>query len=87
MNLIAKYGVDAQGLVHRYGGIDKCREIVENAPEGADSYSWLLGGSGVRDKTVYLDDLRAVIADHDRTDKCVDIRNHISPNTVVINHE
>ena len=86
MNLIEKYGVDAQGLVQRYGGIEKCREIVEKAPEGAECYSWRLGDSGVRDNTVYLDDLRAAIADHDRIDTCSDIANHISPNTKVIEH-
>ena len=67
MNLIEKYGVDAYGLVQRYGGIDKCKEIIENAPPDAESYSWLLGDSGVRDKTVYLDDLRTAIANHDLT--------------------
>ena len=36
MNLIEKYDVDAQGLVQRYGGTEKCREIVEKAPEGAE---------------------------------------------------
>ena len=30
-----------------------------------------------------LSDLRAAIADHDRTDDVTDIRNHISPNTRV----
>ena len=104
MNLIEKYGVDAYGLVQRYGGIDKCKEIIENAPPDAECYSWLLGDSGVRDKTVYLDDLRTAIANHDLTvsnssqndkqidlsikkdieDHCTDIRNHISPNTKVI---
>lgn len=87
MNLIEKYGVDAQGLVQRYGGIERCREIVEKAPEGAECYSWRLGDSGVRDKTVYLDDLRAAIADYDRIDTCSDIANHISPLTKVIEHE
>ncbi|MFB6328930.1 hypothetical protein ACVCFZ_12725 [Acinetobacter variabilis] len=33
---------------------------------------------------VCLGDLRATIADHDRTDHCSDIKNHISPTTVVI---
>ena len=83
MNLIEKYGVDAYGLVQRYGGIDKCKEIIENAPPDAECYSWLLGDSGVRDKTVYLDDLRTAIAEHN-TDHCTDIRNHISPLTGVI---
>ena len=31
-----------------------------------------------------LDDLRAAIADHNRTDYVSDIRNHIAPTTVVI---
>ena len=65
MNLIEKYGVDAIGLIQRYGGIDRCREIVEKAPEGAECYSWKLGDSGVLDNTVYLDDLRTAIAAHD----------------------
>ena len=33
---------------------------------------------------VSIDDLRAALADHERTDTCSDIRNHISPNTKVI---
>lgn len=31
-----------------------------------------------------LSDLRTAIADHDRIDTCSDIKNHISPNTKVI---
>ena len=64
-------------------GLEKCQAIVDGAPEGAECYSWRLVDSGVRDNTVYLDDLRAAIADHDRTDHVTDIRNHISPNTRV----
>ncbi|MEK5758049.1 hypothetical protein [Acinetobacter variabilis] len=33
---------------------------------------------------VDLKDLRAALADHDRTDYVTDIKNHISPTTVVI---
>ena len=33
---------------------------------------------------VSIADLRAAIADHDRTDHCSDIKNHISPTTKVI---
>ena len=33
---------------------------------------------------VSIDDLRAAIADHERTDYVSDIRNHLSPTTVVI---
>ena len=37
--------------------------------------------------SICVEDLRAAIADHDRTDHCSDIKNHISPNTKVIEHE
>ncbi|MCO8100924.1 hypothetical protein [Acinetobacter indicus] len=33
---------------------------------------------------ISLKDLRAALADHDRTDHCSDIKNHISPTTKVI---
>ena len=60
--------------------IEQMREIVAGAPEGCDAYE--------ADTHVFdLDDLRAAIADHDRIDTCSDIRNHISPNTKVIEHE
>ena len=60
--------------------IEQMREIVDWAPEGCDAYE--------TDTHVFdLDDLRAAIADHDRIDTCTDIRNHISPNTKVIEHE
>ena len=36
---------------------------------------------------VSLDIYRKAIADHDRIDMCSDIKNHISPNTKVIEHE
>ena len=60
--------------------IEQMREIVDGAPEGYDAYE--------TDTHVFdLDDLRAAIADHDRIDTCTDIKNHISPNTKVIEHE
>ncbi len=56
--------------------IEQMRKIVDGAPEGCDAYE--------TDTHVFdLDDLRAAIADHDRTDHVTDIRNHISPNTRV----
>ena len=36
------------------------------------------------DLAVKLDAIRKAIADHDRTDHCSDIKNHISPTTKVI---
>ena len=57
--------------------IEQMRKIVDGAPEGCDAYE--------TDTHVFdLDDLRAAIADHDHTDHCSDIKNHISPNTKVI---
>ena len=57
--------------------IEQMREIVAGAPDGCDAYE--------TDTHVFdLDDLRAAIADHDRIDTCSDIKNHISPNTKVI---
>ena len=57
--------------------IEQMREIVDGAPEHCDAYE--------TDTHVFdLDDLRAAIADHDRTDHCSDIKNHISPTTKVI---
>ena len=54
--------------------IEQMRKIVDGAPEGFDVYE--------TDTHVFdLDELRAAIADHDRTDHVSDIRNHISPMT------
>lgn len=58
-------------------GLEKCKAIVDGAPDGCDTYE--------TDTHVFeLDELRAAIADHDRIDTCSDIKNHISPNTKVI---
>ena len=60
--------------------IEQMREIVDGAHEGCDAYE--------TDTHVFdLDELRAAIADHDRTDSFEHIENHISPNTKVIEHE
>lgn len=68
--------------------IEQMREIVDGAPEGAESFNVYLaayGSGGIPCKgDVLITDLRAAIADHDRTDHCSDIKNHISPNTKVI---
>ena len=110
-------------------GIEKCKAIVDGAPEGAEYwrdmdsvcspneilyYRWFACALIVRDtekgwiKSIYHDgseyildqlqdlkDLRTAIANHgtptnegadnfSHFDHCSDIRNHISPNTVVI---
>lgn len=73
-------------LIEQVGGIEKAKAIVEGAPNGADSFviiehyrasSWFYG-------EIWLNNLRTAIAQHDTTDHITDIRNHISPNTKVV---
>ena len=69
--------------------IEQMREIVDGAPAIANFYipskaGYTRMGSVLLDGAISLNDLRAAIADHDRIDTCTDIKNHISPNTKVI---
>ncbi len=70
-------------------GLEKCQEIVDGAPAIANFYipskaGYTRMGSVLLDGAISLNDLRAAIADHNRTDYVSDIRNHISPMTKVI---
>ena len=70
-------------------GLEKCQAIVEGAPAIANFYipskaGYTRMGSVLLDGAISLDDLRTAIANHERTDTCTDIKNHISPNTKVI---
>ncbi len=72
--------------------IEQMRKIVDGAPEWAkywitrDQYhGHILSFPNMTGHSSYLlSDLRAAIADHDRTDYVTDIKNHIAPTTVVI---
>ena len=69
-------------------GLEKCKQIVDGAPEWAQGFCFELSvyaASSKGDKLdiTCLDDLRAALADHDRIDTCSDIANHISPLTKV----
>ena len=64
--------------------IEQMRKIVDGAPEWAKSWDGLFYTSDYMQGAVRISDLRAALADHDRTDHCTDIKNHISPNTKVI---
>lgn len=73
-------------------GLEKCKQIVDGAPEWAQGFCFELSvyaasSKGVKLDITCLDDLRTALADHDRIDTCSDIRNHVSPNTKVIEHE
>ena len=67
--------------------IEQMRKIVDGAPAIANFYipgnGYRRMGSVLLDGAISLNDLRAAIADHDRTDYVSDIRNHISPMTIV----
>lgn len=82
-------------------GLEKCKQIVD-APSWASHYVPSTGKTicchnenhfYFRDQErlgvehIRLSDIRKAIADHDRIDTCSDIRNHVSPNTKVIEHE
>ena len=72
--------------------IEQMREIVDGAPAIANFYipskaGYTRMGSVLLDGAISLNDLRAAIADHNRTDYVSDIRNHIAPTTRVIEHE
>lgn len=69
-------------------GIDKCKQIMDGAPDWAESFNVYLvsyGSVGIPCKgDVLITDIRTAISNHERTDTCSDIKNHISPNTKVI---
>ena len=72
--------------------IEQMREIVDGAPAIANFYipskaGYTRMGSVLLDGAISLNDLRTALADHDRIDTCSDIKNHISPNTKVVEHE
>ena len=69
-------------------GLEKCKQIVDGAPEWAQGFCFELSvyaasSKGSKLNITCLDAIRKAIADHDRIDTCSDIRNHISPNTRV----
>lgn len=70
--------------------IEQMREIVDGAPEGVRYYCASAEVYHLCDDLlsfeccISLNNLRKAIADHDRTDHCSDIKNHISPTTKVI---
>ena len=71
--------------------IEQMRKIVDEAPEWAvfwitrNEYhiSMLSFPNMTGQQSFLISDLRAALADHYRTDYVSDIRNHISPMTIV----
>lgn len=76
-------------------GLEKCKQIVERHRKLGTHFTKFKYYSVKKDDfflsqlfidSICVDDLRTAIADHERTDHCTDIKNHISPNTKVIEH-
>lgn len=88
-------------------GLEKCKAIVDGAPEWAThfnldeetytkrvkvvsigfvsaSYSLACLNYKAESQVACIGDLRTAIVNHERTDTCSDIANHISPRTTVI---
>lgn len=74
-------------------GLKKAKIIVDNAPRNATTVRISLMGdqflygrceNSVAGNLILLDDLRQAIADYN-TDHCVNIENHVSPSTIIIN--
>ena len=69
-------------------GLEKCKAIVGGAPEWAHGFCsglsiYTASSKGDKLNITCLETIRTAIADHERTDHCSDIKNHISPNTKV----
>lgn len=76
MNLIEKLGLEnakaLDGMLQKHGVPESWKIAVING-------MWQRSSVGFTHA-----ELRAALADHDRTDHCSDIKNHISSTTVVI---
>ena len=58
--------------------------LVHDAERGWIKSIYHDGNEYILDQIEELDDLRTTISNHERTDTCSDIANHISPRTTVI---
>ena len=76
-------------------GLEKCKQIVGGAQVSDGLYDLIqnkyisledssIGMVFMLSRFIDIAELRTAIANHERTDTCSDIKNHISPNTKVI---
>ena len=94
MNLIEKLGLEkckqivdgAPGWANKFNPETKVYSKTVNVVFLGASYAThiVYSQAGFLNGLVDLNDLRAALADHYRTDYVSDIRNHIAPTTVVI---
>lgn len=76
-------------LIKLVGGIKRAKEIMEGVSPWTTGYNimsktYFGGDIFSADQEFYIKDLLQAILDHDRTDNCSDIKNHLSPSTEVI---
>ena len=62
---------DAREILNIHG-IERSRSIVRDAPEGVESYSWVLGESRIRDKEVWICDLKDALEIIDNENEVTD---------------
>lgn len=87
---------NSENLIEKLGGIEKAREIAfdplhpQMTHVSNDGRHWVNEAFAhipeiqcQIESMIRIDDLRTAIAEHD-TDNCSDIRNHVSPNTRVV---
>lgn len=75
-------------LIKQVGGIEKAKEALSLCCWMDGSFCirlWMGCIKNNHDCCVDVGELRQAIADHDRTDHCVNIENHLSPSTLIIN--
>ena len=74
-------------------GLEKCKQIVVGSNGGHDETHYCTEGDSYTDgfdeyeeceNCISINDIRTAIVNHERTDTCSDIANHISPRTTVI---
>lgn len=83
MNLIEKLGLEkCKAIVERHRNLGAHFSKFIYFSEKHDDFFTVKWVSRIGD-FINIEDLRTAIADHDRTDHCTDIKNHISPNTKV----
>ena len=77
-------------------GLEKCKAIVDGAPSWADIFctsldDYFAAEGGEHGCCISVAEIHTAIANHtdnlSHFDHCSDIRNHVSPNTRVIENE
>lgn len=87
---------NSENLIEKVGGIEKAREVAfdplhpQMTHVSNDGRHWINEAFAhipeiqcQIESMIRIEDLRTAIAEHDNTDHVTDIRNHLSPSTIV----